>query len=92
MLPSFLSLLPCFLLGGQGNFGQQQVEQRVQKIKALQANDIKFVVEQLNRPPFMCHLTSYEFDDKPPLELLETLNKVLVNLDESNKVDISVET
>lgn len=50
------------------------------------------MVEQLNRPPFMLHLSLYEFDDKPPLELLEMLNKVLVVLDEGNKVNIQTET
>ena len=53
---------------------------------------MQYVVDQLNRPPFMCHLSLYEFDDKPPLELLETLNKVLTHLDDTNGVDIQKET
>jgi|JI10StandDraft_1071094.scaffolds.fasta_scaffold685123_1 hypothetical protein len=40
----------------------------------------------------MMHLSLYEFDDKPPLELLEVLNTVLVNLDSSNNVNIQTET
>lgn len=53
---------------------------------------MQVVIDQLNRPPFMMHLTLYEFDDKPPLELLEILNKVLVDLDDTNQVDIQKET
>jgi hypothetical protein len=46
-------------------------------------------VDALNRPPFMSNLSLVEFDDKPPLELLEMLNKLLAHLDNVHQgVDI----
>lgn len=47
----------------------------------LATAEIKQIVTALNRPPFMQNLSLVEFDDRPPLELLELLNKVLGNLD-----------
>ena len=32
----------------------------------LDTNEIKQVVDTLNRPPFMCNLSLVEFDDKAP--------------------------
>jgi len=50
-------------------------------------------VDGLNRPPFMCHLSMVEFDDKQALELLELVNKVFTHLDDSHKaVDMQKET
>jgi intraflagellar transport protein 81 len=40
----------------------------------------------------MSNLSLVEFDDKAPLDLLELLNKVLAQLDDSHKVDIQRET
>lgn len=50
-------------------------------------------MDGLNRPPFMCHLSMVEFDDKAPLELLELVNKVFTHLDDVHKsVDMQKET
>ena len=63
------------------------------KAPALSTNEIKITVDGLNRPPFMCHLSLVEFDDKMPLELLELLNKFLAHLDDVHKAaDVSKET
>jgi intraflagellar transport protein 81 len=63
------------------------------KAPQLNTNEIKTIVDGLNRPPFMCNLSLVEFDDKAPLELLELLNKLLGNLDSSHaKIDIQRET
>ena len=51
------------------------------KVPNLSTNEIKLIVDGLNRPPFMSNLSLVEFDDKAPLELLELLNTVLGNLD-----------
>lgn len=41
----------------------------------------------------MCNLSLVEFDDKPPLELLELLNRLLAHLDNIHStVDIQKET
>ena len=40
------------------------------------------MVDGLNKPPFMCHLSLVEFDDKAPFELLELLNRVFADLDQ----------
>jgi len=63
------------------------------KAPNLTTNDIKLTVDGLNRPPFMCHLSLVEFDDKMPLELLELLNKFLAHLDDVHKsADVTKET
>ena len=59
------------------------------KVPALSTNDIKQIVDGLNRPPFMTNLSLVEFDDKAPLELLDLLNRVLGALDSEHlAVDI----
>jgi hypothetical protein len=59
----------------------------------LNTNEIKLIVDGLNRPPFMSNLSLVEFDDKAPLELLELLNKVLGSLEAQHlSVDIQRET
>jgi hypothetical protein len=41
----------------------------------------------------MCNLSLVEFDDKPPLELLELLNRLLGHLDAQHlAIDIQKET
>jgi hypothetical protein len=58
----------------------------------LDTNEIKQIVDALNRPPFMSNLSLVEFDDKPPLELLELLNRLLGHLDTQHQsVDIQKE-
>jgi intraflagellar transport protein 81 len=63
------------------------------KAPALGTNEIKVIVDTLNRPPFMSNLSLVEFDDKAPLEYLELLNRVIGALDDTHlKVDIQRET
>jgi hypothetical protein len=33
----------------------------------------------------MCNLSMVEFDDKPPIELIELVNKVFSNLDKTHE-------
>ena len=47
----------------------------------MSTNEIKLIVDGLNRPPFMSNLSLVEFDDKAPLELLELLNRIIGHLD-----------
>jgi intraflagellar transport protein 81 len=62
------------------------------KAPNLNTTEIKQIVDGLNKPPFMCHLSLVEFDDKPPLENLELINKILSNLNDAHKsIDISKE-
>ncbi|CAI2387734.1 unnamed protein product [Moneuplotes crassus] len=76
----------------QGIFGGEG-KQKTQQLKNLTTAEIKNIVGGLNRPPFMCNLSLVDFDDKTPLELLELLNTVLGELDETHKaVDIRSET
>jgi hypothetical protein len=59
----------------------------------LDTGEIKQIVDALNRPPFMSNLSLVEFDDKPPMELMELLNKLLGHLDNTHlSVDIQKET
>ena len=55
-------------------FGGARGEQMFSRVPNLSTNDIKQIVDSLNRPPFMSNLSLVEFDDKAPLELLELLN------------------
>ena len=48
--------------------------------KYLNTFEIKQIVDGLNRPPFMQHLSMKQFDDKAPLELLELVNNVFLAL------------
>ena len=63
------------------------------KAPNLNTQEIKLIVDGLNRPPFMCHLSMVEFDDKAPLELLELINRVFSHLDKTHEsVDMQKET
>jgi intraflagellar transport protein 81 len=76
-----------------GLFGSKTPARTFSKAPALNTTDIKQIVDGLNRPPFMCNLSLVEFDDKPPLELLELLNRLLGSLDAQHAgVDIQRET
>ena len=55
------------------------------KAPNLNTQEIKLIVDGLNRPPFMCHLSMVEFDDKAPLELLELVNRVFTHLDNTHQ-------
>jgi len=51
-------------------------------------DDVKFIVETLNRPPFSQKLTLVSFDKKSPLELLQVVNDVFAFLDDKHKMDL----
>lgn len=78
----------------QGVFGTATPQTKLYgKAPTLGTNEIKLIVDALNRPPFMCNLSLVEFDDKAPLEYLELLNRVIGNLDNVHlSVDIQRET
>ena len=78
----------------QGVFGAATPAAKLfAKAPALGTNEIKVIVESLNRPPFMSNLSLVEFDDKAPLEYLELLNRVIGHLDSQHlSVDIQRET
>jgi hypothetical protein len=80
--------------GNQNLFGNQQSRQKTfSKAPNLNTAEIKQIVDAVNRPPFMSNLSLVEFDDKPPLELLELLNRLLGHLDNTHQaVDIQKET
>ena len=72
-----------------GLFAQNTPARVFSKAPALSTNDIKIIVDNMNKPPFMSNLSLVEFDDKAPLELLELLNRVLGHLDKTHlAVDI----
>eukprot|EP00501_MAST-03F_sp_TOSAG23-6_P000185 GSMAST32.ASY1.ANO1.188.1 assembled CDS len=52
-------------------------------------SELQFIVDALNKPPFNAGLSLVTFDEKSPFELLETLQMVLVYLDNTtHDVDI----
>ena len=79
---------------GQGYGGTQPANSKVfSKPPNLNTVEIKLIVDGLNRPPFMQHLSMVEFDDKAPLELLELVNRVFTHLDNAHEsVDMQKET
>jgi len=58
------------------------------QIVAVGTEEMRKIVEALNREPFHERLTLVSFDEKTPLNLLELLNKILTFLDPKNNVDI----
>ena len=74
-------------------FGNQNKAKLFSKAPNLNTAEIKQIVDGLNRPPFMQHLSMVEFDDKAPLELLELVNRVFAHLDKVHEsVDLQKET
>ena len=74
-------------------YGNQNKTKIFTKAPNLNTNEIKQIVDGLNRPPFMQHLSMVEFDDKAPLELLELVNRVFAHLDKAHEsVDLQKET
>lgn len=77
---------------GYGYGGQTQ-NKIFPKAPHLNTQEIKLVVDMLNRPPFMSNLSMVEFDDKAPMELIELVNKVFSHLDKAHEsVDMQKET
>ena len=56
------------------------------------ANDLAFVVEKLNAPPFEMHLSLVAFDEKSNLELMEIMTKVLSQLGPEHDANVREET
>jgi len=55
-------------------------------------NELAFIVDRLNEPPFQMNLTMVAFDEKSPFELLEVVNEVMAQLSSQHRVDLRDET
>jgi len=55
------------------------------------AQEMKFVVDQLNRPPFNMNITLVTLSQKNQMELLQVVNDVFAELDASHKRDVRSE-
>jgi intraflagellar transport protein 81 len=56
-----------------------------QPLTSAETNEIKQIVDGLNREPFNLGLSLVDFDDKSPFELVELMNSVLGELDETQQ-------
>lgn len=54
--------------------------------------ELQFIVDRLNEPPFQLSLTMVAFDEKTPFELLEVVNMVMADLSSQHAVDLRDET
>lgn len=55
------------------------------------SEQLKFIVEQLNREPFKKNFNLITFDSLEPIQLLQTLNEVLAEIDSKQSIDIREE-
>uniref|UniRef100_A0A4W3HE11 Intraflagellar transport protein 81 homolog n=1 Tax=Callorhinchus milii TaxID=7868 RepID=A0A4W3HE11_CALMI len=55
------------------------------------SDQIKFIVEQLNKEPFKKSFNLITFDSLEPLQLLQVLNEVLAEIDPKHNIDIREE-
>ncbi|XP_069789418.1 intraflagellar transport protein 81 homolog isoform X1 [Narcine bancroftii] len=55
------------------------------------SEQIKFIVEQLNKDPFKKNFNLITFDSLEPLQLLQVLNEVLAEIDPKHNIDIREE-
>ncbi|XP_022526301.1 intraflagellar transport protein 81 homolog isoform X1 [Astyanax mexicanus] len=55
------------------------------------SEQLKFIVEQLNREPFKKNFNLITFDSLEPIQLLQTLNDVLAEIDSKQAIDIREE-
>ncbi|KAL7828824.1 hypothetical protein SRHO_G00324580 [Serrasalmus rhombeus] len=55
------------------------------------SEQLKFIVEQLNREPFKKNFNLITFDSLEPMQLLQTLNDVLAEIDSKQEIDIREE-
>uniref|UniRef100_A0A671PM48 Intraflagellar transport protein 81 homolog n=1 Tax=Sinocyclocheilus anshuiensis TaxID=1608454 RepID=A0A671PM48_9TELE len=55
------------------------------------SEQLKFIVEQLNREPFKKNFNLITFDSLEPMQLLQTLNDVLAEIDPKQAIDIREE-
>merc|ERR1719181_1258922 len=58
----------------------------------MQGNELQFIVDRLNEPPFQMNLSMVAFDEKSPFELLEVVNEVMANVSSQHKTDLRDET
>merc|ERR1719181_645663 len=58
----------------------------------MQGNELQFIVDRLNEPPFQMNLTMVAFDEKTPFELLEVVNEVMAQLSSQHRIDLRDET
>lgn len=63
--------------------GSQQAH--TTKFKVQTMNDIAFIVDTLNRPPFEKKLTIVDFANKNSVELLQIINDVFALIDENQR-------
>lgn len=55
------------------------------------SEQIKFITQKLNEPPFSRNYTLVTFDNLEPLALLQTLNEVLGHLSSQHEIDLRQE-
>lgn len=53
------------------------------------SEQLKFIVEQLNREPFRKNFNLITFDSLEPMQLLQVLNDVLAEIDSKVRLQIS---
>ncbi|MED6237838.1 Intraflagellar transport protein 81 [Ataeniobius toweri] len=55
------------------------------------SEQLKFIVEQLNKEPFRKNFNLITFDSLEPMQLLQILNDVLAEIDPKQSIDIREE-
>ncbi|KAF2366713.1 hypothetical protein FHG87_002527 [Trinorchestia longiramus] len=55
------------------------------------SDEIKFVVQELNKPPYKKNLNIITFDSLEPEQLLQVLNDVFAEIDPKNRLDVREE-
>jgi intraflagellar transport protein 81 len=78
---------PNQLYEGQGNYGQSEFVSRT----IIGTEEIREIVAKLNAKPFDENFTLVKFDDLTPLELLELLNRVIVQIDSQQDINVKYE-
>lgn len=58
----------------------------------MDTQEIQFIVERLNEPPFSMGLSLVMFDEKTPFELLEIVNLLMAQLSAEHRIDLRDET
>jgi len=58
----------------------------------MESQEIQFIVDRLNEPPFQMGLSLVAFDEKTPFELLEIVNALMAQLSPEHRIDLRDET
>lgn len=58
----------------------------------MEPQEIQFIVNRLNEPPFSMGLSLVAFDEKTPFELLEIVNSLMAQLSAEHRIDLRDET